>query len=175
MIKRTEYIFYCKRAIPFLSSSKILTPPSPSPPGESVLPPQQRRGIHTRRAERGMGGQYFGRRGKQDCPLTVKYVLCDLTYLVRLCCREYKRKQRGQCHEGCSHYIFCSIWYYVNFVSFGLFPVSYFRKSRQKLIYRNFFLNPKLARLGIGLGLLDRNRGKHSRVSLRLVLGLTQQ
>jgi hypothetical protein len=23
-----------------------------------------------------MGGQYFGRREKQDCPLTVKYVLC---------------------------------------------------------------------------------------------------
>jgi hypothetical protein len=60
----TEYIFYCKRAILFLSYSKILTPPPPSlsPPGESVLPPQQRRGVHTRRAERGMGGQYFGRR-----------------------------------------------------------------------------------------------------------------
>ncbi len=48
-VNGTEYIFYCKRAILFLSSSKILTPhaaPSPSPPGESVLP---------RRAERGMG------------------------------------------------------------------------------------------------------------------------
>jgi hypothetical protein len=47
----TEYIFYCKRAILFLSSSKILT----SSPGESDLPTQQRRGVHTRRAERGRG------------------------------------------------------------------------------------------------------------------------
>ena len=31
-----------------------IDPPSPSPPGESVLPPQQRRGVHTRRAERGV-------------------------------------------------------------------------------------------------------------------------
>ncbi len=28
-------------------------------------------GGHTRRAERGVGGQYFGRRETQDCPLTV--------------------------------------------------------------------------------------------------------
>jgi hypothetical protein len=63
-------IIYCKRAILSLSSSKILTPPPPpSPPGECVLPPNKgggytlaRRGVHTRRAERGMGGQYFGRR-----------------------------------------------------------------------------------------------------------------
>jgi hypothetical protein len=34
--------------------------PSPSPPGESVLPPQQKQGVHTRRAERGMwGGSIF--------------------------------------------------------------------------------------------------------------------
>jgi len=36
-VQITEYIFYCKRAILFLSSSKILTP-SPSPPGECVPP-----------------------------------------------------------------------------------------------------------------------------------------
>ncbi len=54
ILPSTEYIFYCKRAILLLSSSKILTPPTPSPPGESVLPPQQRRGVHTRRAERGV-------------------------------------------------------------------------------------------------------------------------
>ncbi len=49
----TEYIFYCKRAILFLSSSKILTP----------IPLSARRvctfvagGGQTRRAERGMGG-----------------------------------------------------------------------------------------------------------------------
>jgi hypothetical protein len=34
----TEYIFYCKRAILFLSSSKILTPHPPLRPG-SVYPP----------------------------------------------------------------------------------------------------------------------------------------
>jgi hypothetical protein len=28
-------------------------------------------GRRTRRAERGVGGQYFGRRETQDCPLTV--------------------------------------------------------------------------------------------------------
>jgi hypothetical protein len=36
-----------------------IDPPPPSPPGESVLTPQQRRGVHTRRAERGMGGSIF--------------------------------------------------------------------------------------------------------------------
>jgi hypothetical protein len=45
----------------------------------SVAGEVQRRGVHTLRAERGMGGQNFGRREKVDCPLTVKYVLCDLT------------------------------------------------------------------------------------------------
>ncbi len=48
-------------------------PPTPSPPSACVLPPppQQSRGAHTRRAERRVGGQYFGRRKTQDCPLTV--------------------------------------------------------------------------------------------------------
>ncbi len=70
----TEYIFYCKRAILFPSSSKILTPHPPLRPASRSSP--SNKGVHTRRAERGMGGQYFGRREKQDCPLTVKYVLC---------------------------------------------------------------------------------------------------
>jgi hypothetical protein len=56
-----------------------IDPPSPSPPGESVPPATKAGGVHTRRAVRGMGGQYFGRREKQDCPLTVKYVLCVCT------------------------------------------------------------------------------------------------
>ncbi len=48
--------YYCKRTILCLASSKILTPPpSPSPPGECVLPPQQRRG--------GMHNMLAGRRG----------------------------------------------------------------------------------------------------------------
>jgi hypothetical protein len=37
-------------------------PPTPSPPRECVLPPHQRRGVHTCRAVRGWGGQYFRRR-----------------------------------------------------------------------------------------------------------------
>jgi hypothetical protein len=40
-------------------------PPSPSPPGECVPPPLLVEGGgrgHTRRAERGVGGHYFGRR-----------------------------------------------------------------------------------------------------------------
>ncbi len=45
---------------------------SPIPLSASVssLPPTKA-GVHTRRAERGMGGQYFGRRERKDCPLTV--------------------------------------------------------------------------------------------------------
>jgi hypothetical protein len=39
-----------------------IDPPPPSPPSECVLPPHQRRGVHTRRAVRGAGDQYFGRR-----------------------------------------------------------------------------------------------------------------
>jgi hypothetical protein len=38
--------------------------PSPSPPSECVTPTFVARGGQTRRAERGMGGQYFGRREK---------------------------------------------------------------------------------------------------------------
>ncbi len=74
----TEYILLYE-GNPISLVFQNIYPPSPSPPGESVLPPQQRRG--TRRAERGMGGQYFGRREKQDCPLTVKYVLCGSRHL----------------------------------------------------------------------------------------------
>jgi hypothetical protein len=50
-----------------------IDPPPPSPPGECVLPPNKGGGytLQTRRAERGMGGQYFGRRETKDCPLTV--------------------------------------------------------------------------------------------------------
>jgi hypothetical protein len=37
-------------------------PPTPLSARRVCPPPQQRRGAHTRRAERGVGGQYFGRR-----------------------------------------------------------------------------------------------------------------
>jgi hypothetical protein len=40
-----------------------IDPPPPSPPGECVPPAFVAGGGHTRRAERGVGGQYFGRRG----------------------------------------------------------------------------------------------------------------
>jgi hypothetical protein len=78
MVTVTEYILYCKRANLFLSSSIILTP-HPSLLSASVYPPPPPAfvagGGQTRRAERGMGGQYFGRREKMDCSLKVKYVL----------------------------------------------------------------------------------------------------
>jgi hypothetical protein len=67
LVLGTEQIFYCKRAILFLSSSKVLTPHPGHPPlrPASVYPPPLLRGGgQTRRAERGMGGQYFGRREK---------------------------------------------------------------------------------------------------------------
>jgi hypothetical protein len=41
-----------------------IDPPPPSPPGECVPPAFFGGGGHTRRAERGVGGQYFGRREK---------------------------------------------------------------------------------------------------------------
>jgi hypothetical protein len=58
----SEYIFYCKRAILFLSSSEILTPHPPLRPASVYA--FVAGGGQTRRAERGMGGQYFGRREK---------------------------------------------------------------------------------------------------------------
>jgi hypothetical protein len=73
----TEYIFYCKSAILFLSSSKILTPHPPLRPASVYPPPLLRREDRLAGRRGGWGGQYFGRREKQDCPLTVKYVLCD--------------------------------------------------------------------------------------------------
>jgi hypothetical protein len=57
MVLATKYIFYCKRAILFLSSSKILVPHPPLRLSAFVAG-----GGQTRQAERGMGGQYFGRR-----------------------------------------------------------------------------------------------------------------
>ncbi len=62
--------YYCKRAILCLSSSKILTPHPLFRP-VSVSPPPPPTKVHSRRAERGVGGQYFGRTETQDCPLTV--------------------------------------------------------------------------------------------------------
>jgi hypothetical protein len=49
-----------------------IDPPPPSPPGECVhhyTPAFGAGGGHTRWAERGVGGQYFGRRPAQLCTL----------------------------------------------------------------------------------------------------------
>ncbi len=79
IIQPTEYIFYCKKAILFLSSSKILTPPIPLSARRVCPPPATKAGgTHTLAGRRGGWGQYFGRRATQDCPHTVKYVLCDI-------------------------------------------------------------------------------------------------
>jgi hypothetical protein len=45
-----------------------IDPPPPSPPGECAFVAG---GGHTRRVERGVGGQYFGRRKTQLCTLPI--------------------------------------------------------------------------------------------------------
>ncbi len=57
---------------------KYWPPPSPSSPGESVLPPQQRRGVHTRRGERGDGGSIFWKTREIGLPSYSK--ICTLWF-----------------------------------------------------------------------------------------------
>jgi hypothetical protein len=52
-----------------------IDPPPPSPPGEYLPPAFGAGGGHTRWAERGVGGQYFGKRQTQLCTLHMS-VLC---------------------------------------------------------------------------------------------------
>ncbi len=54
----TEYIFYCKRAILFLSSSKILTPHPPLRPASLSSPRNKAGGTHSLGGE-GDGGSIF--------------------------------------------------------------------------------------------------------------------
>jgi hypothetical protein len=54
-----------------------IDPPPPSPPGECVPPAFGAGGGHTRWVERGVVGQYFGRRQAQLCTLRLQ-VLCGL-------------------------------------------------------------------------------------------------
>ncbi len=61
-MEQTVERLYCKRPILWLASSKILTPP---PPGDCAPPAFGAGRGHTRWAERGVGGQYFGRRQAQ--------------------------------------------------------------------------------------------------------------
>jgi hypothetical protein len=59
-VQITEYIFYCKRAILFLSSSKILTPHPPLRPA-SVYPPPLLRGEDRPRIREHIGSVIGGR------------------------------------------------------------------------------------------------------------------
>ncbi len=61
-------ILYCKRPIRCLATSKILTHHLHRP-DECVPPAFSAGGGHTRWVERGLGGQYFGRRQTQLCTL----------------------------------------------------------------------------------------------------------
>ncbi len=88
MPESTEYIFYCKRAILFLSSSKILTPHPPRPlSARRVCPPPVTKagGTHSPGGE-GDGGSIFWKTREiglssysQICTLCLKVLL----YLVR--------------------------------------------------------------------------------------------
>jgi hypothetical protein len=70
--RRTEFIFYCKRAILFYSSSKILTPPPPLP-----LAPQQRQGGTHSPGGEGDGGSIFWKTREIGLPSYSKiFTLC---------------------------------------------------------------------------------------------------
>jgi hypothetical protein len=49
--------------------------PTPLSAWRVCPPPATKAGVHTRRAERGVGGQYFGRRKTKDWPLTVTVII----------------------------------------------------------------------------------------------------
>ncbi len=57
-----------------------IDPPPLSPPGECVPPVFVAGGGHTRWVERGVGGQYFGRRKTQLCTLPISNPLCLTLY-----------------------------------------------------------------------------------------------
>ncbi len=66
---------YCERPILCLASSKILTPPPPLTARRVCTPRLWRAGGEdTRWVERGVGGQYFGRRQTQLCTLHMYFV-----------------------------------------------------------------------------------------------------
>ncbi len=96
-----------------------IDPPPPSPPGDCVPPAFVGGGGHTRRAERGVGGQYFGRRETQDCPLTVIISLRPLpsvtacvidtsgkfvVNLLSLSPRSIRRSRERHEHPSCSKF-----------------------------------------------------------------------
>jgi hypothetical protein len=59
-------------------------PPPPSPPGECVPPDFVAGGGHTRRMERGVVGQYFGRRKTQLCSIYIESSLSSIHKTSRL-------------------------------------------------------------------------------------------
>jgi hypothetical protein len=71
----TEYIFYCKRAILFLSSSKILTPHPPLRPASLSSPRNKGGGTHSPGGE-GDGGSIFWKTREIGLPSYSK--ICNL-------------------------------------------------------------------------------------------------
>jgi hypothetical protein len=57
-----------------------IDPSPPSPPGQCVPPAFGAGGGHTRRVERGVGVQYFGRRKTQLCTLSISNPLWSIGY-----------------------------------------------------------------------------------------------
>ncbi len=78
----TEYIIYCKRAILFLSSSKILTPHPPLP-RRVCTPAFVVEGGHTRRVGEGNGGSIFWKTREIGLPSYSKIcTLCSNLYSI---------------------------------------------------------------------------------------------
>jgi hypothetical protein len=75
-------------------------PPPLSPPGECVPPAFGAGGGHTRWAERGVGGQYFGRRQEQLLLYVCKYFVSLLI-----------PKDRSKGLEAKSVEVFCICFY----------------------------------------------------------------
>jgi hypothetical protein len=74
---RKGIIQYCKRPIKCLASSEILTSPTPSPPGECVIPPPVVREEDTLAGWRGGGGSIV-----RKTPATALYSIYVSTYFV---------------------------------------------------------------------------------------------
>ncbi len=68
MAKTTKYLYRVQSSV----WRRTTDPPPPLHPSECVLPPAPREGVHTRRAVRGWGGQYFGRRQTLYNPSTAE-------------------------------------------------------------------------------------------------------
>jgi hypothetical protein len=83
MLGTTEYIFYCKRAILFLSSSKILTPHPPLRPASVFLPPLLRGEDRLAGRREGVGGSIFWKTREIGLPSYSKICTCTLCLGLR--------------------------------------------------------------------------------------------